>query len=114
MMAARFQRNISGRSSCRAAGSGERVDFGMRTAGALMPAAAYYFPVTDDYATYSGVGGGTVQALLGKPQGLGHVSMISRRKRWQGLVHCETQYEHSTKKQVFPERSGMMMLDKEG
>jgi hypothetical protein len=47
-MAARLQRNISSRSSCRAASSGECVDFGMRTAGALMPAATYYFPVSDD------------------------------------------------------------------
>jgi len=40
MMAARLQGDISGSAPCRAACGGERVDFGMRAAGELMPAAA--------------------------------------------------------------------------
>jgi hypothetical protein len=89
MVAAWLERDISNCSLCRAAGGSERVYFGMRTAGALVPAAAYHFPVANDYATHPGIGTGTVQALLSKLQSLGHIGMISRRKRGERLAHCK-------------------------
>lgn len=101
MVTAWLERDIRHCTSRCTAGSGESIYFGMRTASALMPPPAYHFPVTNDYAAYSGIGTGSVQALFSELQGLGHVGVIGRRKRGKKLAHCE----HSPRNKVFSKTS---------
>ena len=77
MMTAGLQRDVGHRASCSAAGAGECIYFGVRPAGALMPAAAHYFAAMDDDTSYARVRACTVQALFCKLQSLCHVGMIS-------------------------------------
>jgi hypothetical protein len=103
MVTAWLERDIRHRTSRCTAGSGKRIYFGMRTASALMPPPAYHFPVMNDYAAYSGIGTGSVQALFSELQGLGHVGVISRRKRGDRVAHCE----HSPWNKVFSKTPSM-------
>ena len=76
MMRARFQRDIS-RCTTRQMGCLlQRMHFGMRRAGALMPAFTDYLTTARDDTADARIGAGTKKPQLGQPQGLSHMTMI--------------------------------------
>jgi len=73
MMAARLQGDIGRGPTGQLARRPQGVDFGMRFAGAHVPAFADNLPVTHDHATDTRVGMGGVQTVARKLDGSGHV-----------------------------------------
>ena len=75
-MAAGFQGDI-GRGAPRLfTGSGNGQTLGMRLAGLAVPAFAHHLAIAHQHAAHPGIGVGGVQALPGKLDGAGHVSVV--------------------------------------
>src|SRR5690606_35271480 len=75
-MAARLQGDISGSTPCALAGLAQGMHFGVRLAGAYMPAFTDHLAVAHDYTTDSRVGVGRIQAPARQFQGTRHIQLI--------------------------------------
>ncbi len=80
MVAARFQRDVSGGAPRPVAGGAQRMDLGVRLAGLLVPAFADDFAVTHQHAADARIGRGRAQAALGQLQRARHHAVVDGGK----------------------------------
>ena len=83
-MRARFERDVSGRAACAFAGIAQREHFGVRFAGALVPAFGDDFVAVRDHAADARIGLRREQPALGQSQRARHVRVVGRGE----FGHC--------------------------
>ncbi len=76
VVAAWLQRHIGGGAGGLGAGFGQRVHFGVRLTGAVVPAAAHQLAIAHQHAAHARIGRGGEEALGGQAQGLRHPGVV--------------------------------------
>ena len=86
-MIAGFERHVRGGAARGVAGSRQRRDFGMRAAGALVPALAHHLAIAHQHAADARIGIGGVQAAARQLERARHVTRDRRRSsQWRSLA----------------------------